>query len=276
MKISGLQTAGTPGEVSANLRELDLACAQARARGSRLLITPEMFLTGYNIGDRVHELAEEDLLPPVRRIAREHELALVVGLPEREHGVCYNSAVFVAPDGEVLGRHRKTHLFGDLDRAYFAPGDRLTTVVDFEGVRVALLICYDVEFPETVRAAAEAGADLVAVPTAQMEPYAFVADHMLRVRAWENQLYLAYINHDGAEGDLRYVGRSSLVAPSAEVLDRVEYGSRLLSATVDPEVVRRARGANPYLADRRTDLYADAAADPHTPATTRTSEDSAC
>ncbi|MET9834740.1 carbon-nitrogen hydrolase family protein [Streptomyces sp. NPDC006385] len=256
MRISGLQTAGTPGDVEANLRELDAACARARASGTELLITSELFLTGYDIGDRVIELARTDLLSPVRDLARRHGLALVAGLPEHEDGACYNSAFFVDPTGTVLGRHRKTHLFGELDRRYFTAGDRLTTVVDFGGIRIALLICYDVEFPENVRAAALAGADLIAVPTAQMEPYAFVADHLLRVRAWENQVYIAYVNHDGTEGSLTYVGRSSLTAPSGEVLDSVRHGNRLLSATVDPAVVARARKDNPYLLDRRPDLYA--------------------
>jgi len=164
----------------------------------------------------------------------------------------------VGPDGTLLGRHRKTHLFGDLDRRHFTPGDRPTSIVDFGGLRIALLICYDVEFPENVRAAALAGADLIAVPTAQMEPYAFVADHLLRVRAWENQVYIAYVNHDGAEGLLTYVGRSSITAPSGEVLDSVRRGNQLISATVDPAVVAQARKDNPYLLDRRPDLYAPA------------------
>lgn len=67
-----------------------------------------------------------------------------------------------------------------------------------------------------------AGAHLVAVPTAaQMEPFAFIADAVIRTRAWENQVYVAYINHDGAEAETVYVGRS-IVAPDASVLDRIE------------------------------------------------------
>lgn len=256
MRISGLQTAGTPGDVGANLRELEAACAQARASGSELLITSELFLTGYDIGDSLLELARTDLLPPLQDIARRHGLALVAGLPEYEEGAVYNSAFFISSTGTILGRHRKTHLFGELDRRYFTPGDRLTTLIDFGGIRIALLICYDVEFPENVRAAVLAGADLIAVPTAQMDPYVFVADHLLRVRAWENQVYIAYINHDGAEGSLTYVGRSSITGPSADVLDRVEHGNRLISAVVDPSATARGRKENPYLNDRRPDLYA--------------------
>ena len=117
------------------------------------------------------------------------------------------------------------------------------------------MICYDVEFPETVRAAALAGAHLIAVPTAQMEPFAFVAEHLVRVRAWENQVYVAYVDHDGSEDDLTYVGRSSIVAPDATVLDSVEHGSRLIYATIDPNLVDLQQKANPYLGDRRAPLY---------------------
>ncbi|WP_329529442.1 carbon-nitrogen hydrolase family protein [Streptomyces sp. NBC_01462] len=260
MKIAGLQTAGTPGDVEANLRELDAACSQARAEGADLLVTTELFLTGYDVGDIVHDLARTDLLSPAQWIARRHGIALVLGAPEYDGGAYYNSAFFIDPTGAMLGRHRKTHLFGELDRRYFTPGDRLSPVVDYAGARIAMLICYDVEFPENVRAAAVAGADLIAVPTAQMQPYEFIADHLLKVRAWENQVYIAYINHDGDEGSLRYVGRSSIVSPSADVLDSVKHGNQLIFATVDPGTVRKAREANPYLADLRPDLHAAAPA----------------
>jgi predicted amidohydrolase len=118
-----------------------------------------------------------------------------------------------------------------------------------------MLICYDVEFPEPVRAAARAGAHLVAVPTAQMEPFEFVAEQLVRARAWENQVYLAYANHTGREGDLVYVGRSSIVGPNAEVLDSAGLEARVLRATLETAAVERAQRENPYLTDLRTDLF---------------------
>jgi len=253
--VAGLQAAGVPGDVEANLALLRDAATDARARGADLLITPEMFLTGYNIGDALPGLAQEDLLEPVARIAREHGLALVVGVPEAAPEGIYNTAVAVDATGTLLGRHRKAHLFGDLDRALFRAGDRPFTAVELHGVRIAMCICYEVEFPETVRAAAFAGAHLVAVPTAQMEPFRFVAEQVIRARAWENQVYVAYVNHDGHEGDLEYVGRSSIVGPDATVLDSVTAGDALLCAAVDPAAVARAQSENPYLADLRRDLF---------------------
>ncbi|MGI4896295.1 MAG: carbon-nitrogen hydrolase family protein [Janthinobacterium lividum] len=263
MEIACLQTAGTPGDVEANLTSLEVAAASAAAGGADLLVTPEMFVTGYDLGDdtpaRVRELARGDLLGRVRATARGHGIALVVGMPELvvvdgvEH--CYNVAVFVGADGVVQATHRKVHLFGDLDRAAFSAGDELVTTVDVAGLRIAMLICYDVEFPEAVRVAALAGAHLVLVPTAQMHPFEWVAEQVIRVRAWENQVYIAYVNHDGHEGSLDYVGRSSVVDPAGVVLTSVEHGEALLTARVEKACVERQQQANPYLADRRPDRY---------------------
>lgn len=255
IRIAGLQTRGTPADTDANVAELGRAAAEARANGADLLVTPEMFVTGYDIGDRLGVLAAQDLLTPAQDIARATGIAIVLGGPERADGHVYNAAYFIGPTGDVGGTYRKCHLFGDLDRALFAAGDAPYAMVEFRGVRIAMMICYDVEFPETVRAAALAGAHLVAVPTAQMTPYSFAAEQLVRVRAWENQVYVAYVNHDGDEGSLTYVGRSSIVDPDATVLDSIEHGDGLIYATVDPAVVAARQQDNPYLADRRPELY---------------------
>jgi predicted amidohydrolase len=255
MRIACLQTRGTPGDVEANLAELDAAAADAVSQGAGLLVAPEMFVTGYEIGDRVGELAELPLADRVAAIAAAHGLAVVAGLPEIVDGSCYNTAVLADRDGVVRARYRKTHLFGPDERKAFVPGDELTCLVDLDGVRLALLICYDVEFPEAVRAAALAGAHVVVVPTAQMEPFALVAERVVWSRAWENQVYVAYVNHDGTEDALTYVGRSSIIDPYGTVLASVELGTALLVADIDPAIVAAAQQDNPYLADRRTDLY---------------------
>ena len=253
--IAGMQCAGTLRDVDANLRELEAAAEEAARNGAELLITPEMFITGYVVGETLPELAARDFLQPVRALAARLGIALVVGGPEPADGGVYNAAYFVDDRGDVLSCYRKSHLFGELDRRQFLAGEELFGLVEFRGVRIATMICYDVEFPEVVRAAALAGAHLVAVPTAQMEPFDFVAEQLVRTRAWENQVYVAYVDHDGSEEDLTYVGRSSIVAPDATVLDSVEHGNHLIYATVDPAVVEAQQKANPYLQDRRAPLY---------------------
>ena len=256
VRVAVLQTAGSPADVRANASELESAAAAASAGGASLLITPELFLTGYDIGDEVRRLAREDLLSDCQGVAAAHRIALIVGYPELAHdGALYNSAAFIGPSGDVLDVHRKTHLFGELDRTYFSAGDKVVSVVDYLDLRIATMICYDVEFPENVRMAALAGAHLIAVPTAQMQPFEFVADTLVRARAWENQVYVAYANHDGVEGSTTYVGRSSIVGPDGSVVDRIESGTGLAWADVDPETVRQGQRANPYLADLRPALH---------------------
>jgi predicted amidohydrolase len=256
--VAGLQHGGTLGDPAANLAVLDAAAETARAAGADLLVTPEMFLTGYNVGAGLPGLVDDDTVATLAAIARRHHIAIVAGGPERlEEGGIANAAFFVDADGELLACYRKTHLFGDLDRAMFVAGDTLLAPVEYRGVRISIMICYDVEFPETVRAAALAGADVIIVPTAQMEPFAAIANRLIPVRAWESQVYIAYVNRCGSENGLRYVGLSSIVAPSGEVLDaRGSEDSGLVIATIDPDVVRQSRLKNPYLADRRPTLYA--------------------
>jgi predicted amidohydrolase len=262
LRIAALQTTGTLGDVRANLEELTRAAEEASSRGAELLVTPEMFISGYAVEGRLDELASEEFLSPVQALARRLGLAIVLGGPERSTLGVHNSAWFVDDTGAVVAVYRKAHLFDEMDRRLFVAGEEPFALVEHRGVRVALMICYDVEFPENVRAAALAGAHLVAVPTAQMRPFEFVAESVIRTRAWENQVYLAYVNHDGSEGDLEYVGRSSIVGPDATVLDSVVHGTRLLYADVDAAEVERLQRANPYLTDRRAALYAALAQEP--------------
>lgn len=255
LRIAVLQSAGLEGDVAGNLRALADAAHCARAQGADLLVTPEMFVTGYNIGERLDEVVTDDLPERIRAAVRESRLAVVVGTGVRRSDGIANSVLLVDADGTLLARYDKTHLFGTLDRSLFVAGDSLGPVINFRGVRLAMLICYDVEFPENVRALALAGAHLVIVPTAQMEPYEFIAEHLLRVRAWENQIAIAYANRVGAEGHLRYVGRSSIVDADGSVLAHAGgEDDDLLLATVDARAIERSRSRNPYLSDCRPGL----------------------
>ena len=171
---------------------------------------PEMFLTGYDIGpEAVRRLAEPADGPSAAvsggdRCQARHRLVLRLSRGRRD-GRVHNAALLIGRDGSTLANHRKSHLYGELDRAAFAAGDGAPTVADLDGVKVGILICYDVEFPENVRLLALAGVDLLLVPTALMAPYDFIPGPMVATRAYENQMFLAYANRCGSEGDLAYL-----------------------------------------------------------------------
>ena len=107
-----------------------------------------------------------------------------------------------------------------------------------------------------VRLLALAGADLVAVPTALMDPFEVVARTLVPARAVENQVFLAYANRCGQEGDLRYCGQSCVVGPDGADLVRAGRGEELVFADLDLDRLRAARALSPYLRDRRPELYA--------------------
>ena len=114
-----------------------------------------------------------------------------------------------------------------------------------------MLICYDVEFPENVRRLAQAGADLVAVPTAlpASDHAAFISGSIIPVRAFENQVHVAYANHCGADENFAYAGLSRIAAPDGRTLAAADAALCLLIADVEPAAYQAARDANPYLDD---------------------------
>ncbi|MGW1280609.1 carbon-nitrogen hydrolase family protein [Streptomyces tsukubensis] len=258
LRTALLQSSGTLGSVEANLAELDAAAARAAAAGARLLVTSELFLTGYAIGDRVPRLAETADGPSAAAVAAtaaRHGLAVAYGYPERAGDLVHNSVQLIGPDGTRLANYRKTHLFGCFEREWFTPGDRPVVQAELDGLRIGMLICYDVEFPENVRAHALAGTDLLLVPTAQMHPFQFVAESLVPVRAFESQLYIAYVNRTGPEAEFEFVGLSTLAGPDGVARVRAGRGEELLFAEADPDFLAASRAGNPYLADRRPALY---------------------
>ena len=259
MRLAVYQGPGASGDVPANLATVRRVTSRAAAAGVGLVVFPELFTTGYNLGSRLRELAEPlggPSLDTIGAASADAGLAILTGFCERDGERLFNSAVLVGPDGSLQAVHRKCHLYGAMEGELFTPGDALATV-ELDRLRIAILICYDVEFPEAVRAPALAGAELVAVPTTLMAPYDVVARTLVPARAAENQVFVAYANRTGSESDLAYIGQSCIVGPDGADLARAGRDQEsLLVADLDPAAVTQARSAQCYLGDRRPELYA--------------------
>ncbi len=241
------------------LGRLEQVAAAAAGGGAGLLVTPEMSATGYHLGRaRTAELAQPadgPLAEAVARIAARHRLAIVYGWPESDGDDVYNSVHLVGADGTVAARYRKTHLYSDVDRTVFAAGDDLVVQADVGGLTAGLIVCYDVEFPETVRAHALAGTELLIVPTALVRPWEFVARTLIPARAFESQLFIAYVNWHSSSPD-GYCGLSTVIGPDGH--PRAEVSGDLLFADAGRATLVAARLATPYLPDRRPELYGGA------------------
>ncbi len=262
MRVALLQTAPLTETVEDALSALDKAAEEAARAKADILITPEMFLTGYAIGsDRVLRLAEPDRGPTweaVGALAKRHEIALLCGGPRRsEDGHSYNSLQFRGPDGSLLSRYDKSHLFGDVDRKQFQAGRCLSDVIAFEGWSLGFAICYDIEFPEVARALTLKGAEAILVPTANMLPFDSVATRLVPARGEENGVYLAYVNYCGADQAFDYCGLSCLTGPDGRDVVRAGRDPALIVGDLSKKALAKARRTTTYLQDRREDLYTD-------------------
>ncbi|MCV4273438.1 carbon-nitrogen hydrolase family protein [Pseudomonas capsici] len=262
MRIAFYQCPPLPLDIAANLLRLDQQARAAAEQKAGLLVCPEMFLTGYNIGaEAARKLAQPvDGLAASRvaAIARHHGIAIVYGYPELgSDGCIYNAVQLLDSHGQSLANYRKTHLYGELDKSMFTAGSDDFPVVELDGWRLGLLICYDVEFPENTRRLALAGAELIVVPTANMEPYDFVCDITVRARAFENQCYVVYANYCGSEGEIHYCGQSSICAPDGSRPALAARDETLMTGDLDRPLMEGSRAITTYFQDRRPGLYGD-------------------
>ena len=260
MRIACWQASTHPSDVTGALARLRARAGEAAAEGARLLVTPEMSLTGYNLGRRrLREIAEPEggpMCDEVSRIAAESGVAIVHGWPELDGEHVYNSVRLTGSDGTGLATYRKTHLFGNIDRSSFSAGGTGVVQAVLDGLTIGLVICYDVEFPELVRAHALRGTELLVVPTALMSPWHFVAETLVPARACESQLFVAYTNWTGRERSLEYCGLTRVAGPDGRVVAiGAGAGDGLLVSDVDLSQIAKARAETTYLADRRPELY---------------------
>lgn len=207
------------GGIGAALARIAQALDEAKDNKVDLLVFPECFLTGYFRAEAdVYDIAEtvtDDVLHTLQQIASDTGVAFVLGTYEpRATGVANTAHVFL-PNVPLQHSYRKRALYGDWEKAAFEKGDA-PCLFDYGGHRFAVLICFDVEFPELAREAAKAGADAILVPTALMAPDHWVADFVVPSRAIENGITVAYANRIGVEGHLTFIGKSQICDPLAQ------------------------------------------------------------
>lgn len=274
-------------DVDGALTEVADGAHAAAAAGARILVCAELTCTGYRDGTGP-ELGPDRATPgPIARAmsaaARDAGITIAYGYAERSgastDGPTYNAVAVVDADGAVRAHYRKTHLYRPPaddpdapDDTRFTPGDRLVTQFSLGELTCGILICYDVEFPEAVRAHALAGTDWLLVPTALAAPDDHVATTLVPARAIESQLFITYVNRVGREPGGRphtwvtYCGRSCAVAPDGTELARAgAAGADLLVTDLDPALLARSRRRNRYLRDRRPELYRALGADLESP-----------
>lgn len=230
MRIAIWQTHSPAGDTATALRDLGQALNAAAAMGAKMLVTPEVFLPGYNQDDlaQTAQSRQGDWANELADLCRKAGCGVTVGYAERSDAM-YNAALALDEQGQELAHYRKIQLYGPREKSLYSPGDSYTTF-SLHGVHCALLICYDIEFAPHIAALAAQGVQLILCPTANMQPFTHVVRYTVPAMAANHGLTIAYANYCGAEGDLTYVGGSLIADPYGEPLVQAGPGPALLVA----------------------------------------------
>ena len=251
---------GAKGE---NVARLCVRVDEAAGAGARVIVMPEMAVTGYCWRDRVEVAPLVETVPgPTTdlfvEVARRHGCYIVVGLAERDPltDLYYNTAALVGPDG-IVCVYRKSHAFIAEPR-WAAESVNTPPVVATPYGRLGLFICMDADYVEPARLLGVAGCDVALFPTCWLDEQAPAAAWM--ARAYENGMYLVAADRFGCERGVQFSGGSCVLDPDGAVVAMRDTGEGIVYGEVDLSRTR-TRPFSPgepddKLADRRPTAYA--------------------
>ena len=246
-----------PGDVKENLDRAEELIGSASPGKGDIVLLPEMFPSGFFYTD-LGKMAEEyeAVVRWMGVIGARYEVGVAGSVPFKKPEGVANTMVLVDKSGEIVASYDKVHLFHVADEdQHFTPGQK-TVVANWEGLDVGLAVCFDLRFPEMTRKLCDDGARIVLV-SAQW-PRARV-DHfrdLTRVRAMENQMFVASCNSCGDDNKgLVLGGGSTVVGPSGEVKGVLGGDEGVLTVTIALDEVEKTRESFPVLKVRRKDLF---------------------
>lgn len=266
LRVGVAQMHSTP-DIDTNLRTMDALAERAAEAGCDVVLFPECAPQMLRDSERVKQSEGLDG-PQVQfcaNLCRTYEMGLLLGsfayAQTDDPSYFSNTSVFLNRKGEIIGTYEKAHLYeawkGDKrthhEAAHVRPGDGRPIVVDFDGWKFGLSVCYDLRFPEFYRLLVDAGADVLCVPSAfTYETGATHWEVLLRARAIENTRYViapaqTQENYPGR----RTWGHSMVVGPWGEILGQIGGEPGLFVSELCRKTLSSSQARNPSLANRR-------------------------
>ncbi|MFA9476869.1 carbon-nitrogen family hydrolase [Phycisphaerales bacterium AB-hyl4] len=246
----------------ANHQRLSAWLRERRPEPGTLVLLPEMFATGFSMnvakiaeGNGAAEGADRPSERWLAELAAELGVYLLAGVVNvGPDGRGRNQAVVFDPQGAQLARYAKLHPFSHAgEDDHFAGGDRLA-LFDWQGLKVAPVVCYDLRFPELFRHLTRAGAELFAVIANWPAARAHHWRPLLQARAIENQAFVVGLNRCGQDPNVPYSGQSVAYDPQGRAVAEAGEQPAMLDCDIDREVLTTFRAKFPALRDMRADL----------------------
>jgi predicted amidohydrolase len=240
---------------------------EASTNNADLITLPEMFNTPYANNKFVENAESEDESPTLNamcEVATAENIYLQCGsMAEREEDDIYNTAYLISPDGEIIAKHRKMHLFDiNCNTMKFTESDTLTagdeiTTVKTPFARISIAICYDVRFNQMWTLMNENDTDLVLLPGAFNKTTGPLHwQTLLRARAIDNQFFVAATSPSQVDNPF-YVawGHSMIVDPWGNILSQADKKEEIIYSNLNPELINSARDQIPIQVNKRDDIY---------------------
>ncbi len=219
IKAASIQMDCKSNNIKENLAKAECLLTRAKEQGAGFAVLPELF----NVGYKLEEFKELDYdfngtLNTLKRISKELGIHIIAGVLEKSDGQYYNTAVIFDNSGEMIEKYRKINLFPlSNEKEIFVPGNRIKTV-NIGGIKLGILICYDIRFPELSRKYFNNGCSAYAVLSAFPFPRLDHWNIIIKARAIENQSYVIASNRVGSDGNMKFVGNSCIIDPWGKVL----------------------------------------------------------
>ncbi len=260
MKIGFYQFRPLFGKTKSNLSKIIKALHNVDAD---LIVLPELALTGYNFSGREEAVAlgedpEQSMaVAALTQLCRQQDLHIVIGFAEKKQDKLFNSALLIGANG-LVHTYRKIHLFNE-EKNCFDPGDTPLALQEVKGTKIGMMICFDWVFPEVCRSLALQGAHIICHPSNLVLNY---CQQTMLSRCLENSVFAVTTNRFGSDrrphGEVRFTGKSQIVAPKGKLLHRALSQRQALFITeIDPVQAedKSMTALNDLFADRRPEFY---------------------
>ncbi len=259
MRISCLQMDMRLGDPVYNFAHAKALVDAAMQEKPDVLVLPETWNVGFFPHEGLEAVCDRDGMQTKAvfgALAKQYHVNIVAGsVGNLREGKVFNTCYVFDREGECIASYDKTHLFTPMgEHGYFAAGDHLCRFT-LDGVSCAVIICYDIRFPELTRSLALGGLDVLFVVSQWPKVRAMHLQTLTRARAIENQMFLACCNSCGTAGETVYGGGSVVYDPWGAVLAQAGEHEEIITADCDMQVLSQIRGSIPVFRDRRAELY---------------------
>lgn len=225
-----------------------------------VVLLPEMWTTSYVL-EELDDISDQLLEPTstfLGGLAKKHDINIVGGsVANKVDGKIYNTSLVFNRKGELVYEYSKIHLVPMLNEPlYLEGGKNKVEIFELDGVKMGLIICYDLRFPELSRKLALDGAQVLFVPAEWPKPRTNHWVTLLTARAIENQMYVVASNNVGSLDEVVYTGSSLIVDPWGEIIAKgSEEKEETLTAEINGERVEEVRNEVPIFSSRVPELY---------------------